>query len=187
MYTQKDIEELMGVIDKLMEKGEVDELIVEDALKVKKMLTDLKDDPLKLMVKFQRDRMLDKQPYTWSNEAVNIVEELFEALGYDVPKDKREQLKNRFVEFVHDAAVDLRLDQKEVTKEDIIDAFADICEFSVGAIMKNNYCPRCVLFEMGKHINSRTGKIVNGKFQKDPNVKVYEPNYQRCELGEKNE
>jgi len=137
---------------------------------------------LGLMIKFQKDRMLDKQPYQWSNESVNVVEELFEALGYDVPKSKRERLKDKFIEFVKDTAVEFGLEQKEITPEGIVDAFADICELGVGAIMKMGYCPKCVLLEMAKHINSRTGKIVDGKFQKDENVKTYEPEYSKCAL-----
>ena len=148
-------------------------------------------NPLEGMIKFQTDRLLDKQNFEWDNEAVNIMEELLEAKGYDVPKDKRAALKEKFLNFIENIVNDLNLKQKEPSTEDKLDAFCDIAEFAIGAILKLGYDPYCALNEMQKHINSRTGKIINGKFVKDTNIKTYKPNYKECKMdnskGSKNE
>jgi len=140
------------------------------------------NSPLKLMIKFQKDRLLDKQKFDLHNETVNIVEEVFELNGYSVPKEKRYDLKKEFIEFMETFSEKHELKKETVTHEMALDAFADMCEFSVGGMLKMGFCPKCVLLEMGKHINSRTGKIVDGKFQKDPNAETYEPVYGRCVL-----
>ena len=41
---------------------------------------------LQEIMKFQSDRGLDKKVYSAPNEHANIVEELFESMGFDVQK-----------------------------------------------------------------------------------------------------
>lgn len=66
------------------------------------------------------------------------------------------------------------------TREEIVDAFADIIVFSTGAIIKNGYNPEKVMDEVLKEIESRSGKIIDGKFVKDLNVKTYKANFSEC-------
>jgi predicted HAD superfamily Cof-like phosphohydrolase len=66
------------------------------------------------------------------------------------------------------------------TKEEIVDAFADIIVFSTGAIIKNGYDPEKVMDEVLKEIESRTGKIIDGKFVKDTDVKMYKAKFSEC-------
>jgi len=136
---------------------------------------------IKKIEKWQKDRLLDKQEYNWSNEAVNIVEEIIEAYGYKVPKEKRETLKNAFEKFVNAFIITNKL---EPTDDNNVDALFDICVFAIGAMMKLGYDPTCVFKEGLKEIESRTGSIVNGKFQKDTSQeaksKWYKANYNKC-------
>jgi predicted HAD superfamily Cof-like phosphohydrolase len=134
--------------------------------------------------KFQSDRLLDKQEHNVINEATNIIEELLEIQGYSVPKEKRYQLKieveNMFKSLIN------KLELKKENEDGAVDGYADIVVFCVGAIMKLGYNPECVLDEVAKEINSRTGKIINGKFQKDTSpeavAKWYKANYDKCKM-----
>lgn len=123
------------------------------------------------IVRFQTDRNLDKNEYDSVNEHGNIVEELLESIGLDVPKDNRPRLKDRWNEFCADVMVEGIA--KDVTafadlpKSEQVDAYADICVFAIGAMLKLGYDPEKALIEVGKEINSRVGRIVDGKFEKD--------------------
>ena len=46
-------------------------------------------DGLTGIIKFQKDRGLDKQEYIWENEAANILEELLEAYGFSIPNSSQ--------------------------------------------------------------------------------------------------
>lgn len=148
-------------------------------------------DPIKEIIRFQVDRGLDQKPYTPENEHANLVEELFESLGFDVPKENRDKLLLRWMEFVSSAAIDniaLRDDEfTELRVDDIVDAYCDIVVFSIGALMKLGYEPKAALAEAAKVVNSRTGSMVNGKFEKDlsPEAKAnwYEADYSKCKPG----
>jgi len=133
------------------------------------------------MMKFQEDRGLDKQEFNAENETANIAEEIFELNGYDVPKDKRADFKELVMSAMFHIADVLKLESVELTREAQLDALCDISEFTIGGMMKLKYCPHCALHEMAKHINSRTGKIIDGKFVKDSKVSPYEPNYKECD------
>ena len=114
------------------------------------------------IMKFQSDRGLDKKPFDAINENVNILEELFEAHGYDIPKEQRDNLKFAWLDMVNNFAG--KVDDGE---SPIVDAYCDVIVFAVGAIMKLGYAPEIALQEAGKEINSRVGGMVNGKFEKD--------------------
>lgn len=133
---------------------------------------------------WQIERQLDKQGYSWGNEAVNDLEETMEALGYDVPKEKRQAIREEFEYFVSFIAGKYELKQKTPTLEDTVDAHCDKIVFNTGAILKLGFDPVCALQETLKEISSRTGSIVNGKFQKDKSpeavAKWYKANYKKC-------
>jgi hypothetical protein len=136
---------------------------------------------------FQINRNLHKQDFEWLNETTNIVEELLEIDGYSVPSEKRDKLKQKvkekFKEIVNE------LDLKKENKDHPVDGFADIIVFSIGAIMKMEYEPVCVLSEVAKEINSRTGKIINGKFIKDTSKEAkkrwYKADHSKCIMKKK--
>ena len=145
---------------------------------------------MKELIKFQKDRLLDKQEYEFTNESVNILEEILESGGMKIPKGKRPQLKVLFKNLVNLAfSLDIGHTDEEYRKypeHGTVDAYADIITFCVGAIMKLGYDPEKVVAECGKEINSRVGHIVDGKFQKDTSSEAralwYKADYKSCKL-----
>ena len=139
---------------------------------------------VKRIEKWQKDRLLDKQEYNYANEFVNILEELMESIGIEVPKEKRTLIMQDFIEFIFKTERKYELKKKRPTEEEEVDSYADIIVLSIGAILKLGYDPVCVLEECLKEIESRTGKIVNGKFQKDTSpearAKWYKADYKKC-------
>jgi len=140
------------------------------------------------IIKFQKDRQLDKQEYNEKNEITSIIEELVEITGYFVPKENRIKLTDAFLDF-HQSLMDNNIayiDDKH-DSETSVDGFCDIIVFSIGAIMKLGYDPKLALKEVSKEINSRKGKIINGKFEKylpdEPGYeKPYKANFKTCKL-----
>jgi hypothetical protein len=122
---------------------------------------------MKELIRYQTDRGLDKKSFEINNEVANIFEELLEAHGLDVSKENRPMLKDAVSTFV-----DTLLDEGIAISGDIpsnferVDAFVDIIAFATGAILKLGHNPIVAITECGKEINSRVGKIVDGKFEK---------------------
>ena len=121
---------------------------------------------IKNIMKFQSDRALHRQVFDWENETMNIAEELLEAKGYDVPKSQRGWLRGISKYIRAHASTNAAITWLNPSKEDMVDAFADIIVFCVGAIMKLGYNPEKVLAEVAMEINSRKGEMKNGKFEK---------------------
>lgn len=144
---------------------------------------------MKSLIKFQTDRGLDKKEYDGINEHGNIVEELLESMGLDVPKENRPELKEAWESFVHTVVgVGIATDTKavEMTDDECVDAYCDIITFATGAILKLGYEPEKAIAECGKEINSRVGSMVDGKFEKDlsPEAQAnwYKANYSKAKL-----
>lgn len=145
---------------------------------------------MKEIIRFQKDRLLHKQPYDFKNESVNILEEIFESGGLKVPKENRDKLFRVFEQTIHTIySFDVGSTDEEYKKDPehcAVDAYADIIVFAVGAIMKLGYDPQRVIKEVGKEINSRIGEIVDGKFQKDTSDKAkaewYKADYSQAKL-----
>ena len=146
------------------------------------------NDAIQEITRFQTDRELDKKEFNWLNEATNIVEELLEALGYDVPKTRRPELST-----IIDGMVIRAQQQGVATRESaavksvsIVDAFGDIIVFACGALTKLGYDPEKVLDEVAKEINSREGEMIDGKFEKyltqEAKDKWYKADFTRCKL-----
>jgi len=132
-------------------------------------------DSIDGIIKFQKDRLLDKQPFVFETEVLHILEELVEMLGYE-SLYAREKAKTIYQHFKN---------HEPVEEEKLVDAFADIIVFSVGSIMKLGYDPKCILDEVQKEINSRVGHIdESGKFIKDKSpeakAKWYKADYSQC-------
>ena len=140
------------------------------------------------IIRFQVERGLDQKEYDPVNEHASIVEELFESVGLDVPKENRIKLKERWIEFTSGVAMDeiaVRVgDFNKMLDDEKVDAYADIVVFAIGSIMKLGYHPTKVLEEVGKEINSRAGVMVDGKFEKDLSDKAkanwYKADYSTC-------
>ena len=57
--------------------------------------------------------------------------------------------------------------------------------FATGDMLKLGYDPESCMKETVKEISSRTGSIIDGKFQKDknqPKDTLYKANYSKCKL-----
>ena len=134
-------------------------------------------DSIDGIIKFQKDRLLDKQPFNFETEVLHILEELVEMLGYE-SLYAREKAKTIYQHFRN---------HEPVEKEKLVDAFADIIVFAIGCIMKLGYEPKCVLNEVSKEINSRVGSIIDGKFVKDKSpearAKWHKASFDKCLKG----
>ena len=146
---------------------------------------------MKNLIKFQTDRGLDKKEYNALNEHGNIIEELLESIGLDVPKVNRPQLKVAIEKFFGEVAgigtAVIKYESVHSTpKEEQVDAYCDIITFATGAILKLGYDPIKAIEECGKEINSRAGSMVDGKFEKDlsPEAQAnwYQADYSKAEL-----
>jgi len=144
------------------------------------------------IIRFQTDRDLDKKEFVVLNEQTSILEELLEMEQYNVPKEKRQDLKDAFELFKQ------QLLEDEVITEPIyrtcfeadheeVDALADIIVFSIGALLKKEYCVEDILLEAGKEINSREGIMINGKFEKyvdnASKAKWYKADFTKCKMN----
>ena len=124
---------------------------------------------MKELIRFQKDRGLDNKPYELVEESANVLEELLEAGGLDVPKANRPELKKAFARFVDNLTRDgiATMPSDVGNSHGRVDAYADIIVFAVGAIMKLGHDPLIAIEECGKEVNSRVGEMVDGKFEKD--------------------
>ncbi len=123
------------------------------------------------IITWNKQRQLLDKGFNHQKEVSFIVEELLESTGkYDSisARTKAEQI-------TADICQDLETDS-----EKIVDALADIIVFATGGIAKLGYDPNIVMDEVMKHINSRTGKIIDGKFVKDKDIEVYQPNFDKA-------
>lgn len=140
--------------------------------------------------RFFTDRELEKVPFTKENYQANVVEELLELEGLDVSKENRPKLRDAFLTFIkemEEKEIAHRVKPvEEVTEEDTIDVVGDIEVFSMDAALKMGYDNSKVLLEVSKVINSRVGKLVDGKFQKDLSVEAqanwHEADFSTCKL-----
>jgi hypothetical protein len=143
---------------------------------------------IKSIERFAEERKIDKLSPNDDDFAANILEEVLEHRGYNITPETRNTLKDKFNSFVANLEEDGVITFGAVKGiEDKIDAIADIVVFSITEMMKFNYRPTCVLREVSKEVNSRKGKIVNGKFEKfkpgeEGYVEPYKANYKRCEV-----
>lgn len=127
------------------------------------MKAGFKRDIPECIAKFQKDRLLDKQPFIFENEMHLIIEEMFELLMNIDSKEAREYARKQKIK-------DIEQKEKFIYKI-VIEAKEAI---------KHEALYICVLKEGCKEINSRTGKIINGKFVKDKNTKTYKADFNKC-------
>ena len=125
------------------------------------------------------------------NEAVNIIEEVLESFMYDVPKENRNELGNKFSTFIAQLRKSSVIVPKDIdtdTEHEEVDAYNDIIVFAIGSLMKLGYDPRATLEETIKEVLSRDGEIINGKFVKhtdeESKSKWYKSSFEHCKLAE---
>ncbi len=123
------------------------------------------------IINWNKERQLLKRGFNHQREVSFIVEELLESTG----KYKSVTARDRAEKIAQDICRDVDTNPRKV-----VDAWADIVIFAIGAIAKLGYDPHIVMDEVMKHINSRTGKMIDGKFVKDENVEVYQPDFDKA-------
>lgn len=123
------------------------------------------------VVNWNEERGLIANGFNHKKETSFIIEELLESTGKYDSETARERAAQYAEEIIGDATP---------TDEEVVDAFADIIVFATGAIRKKGYDPSKVMDEVCKEINSRTGKLVEGKFVKDKDAIPYQADLKGC-------
>ena len=123
----------------------------------------------KKIIQWNSERGLLDKEYNHSNEISFILEEVLESYGLDVD---RKILVNSMVDIIEDNS----------SKLEKVAAFADIIVFAIGSIAKLGYDPELFMEEVFKEINSRTGKLIDGKFVKDKDAVTYKADIDSCML-----
>ncbi|MCI5051311.1 MAG: hypothetical protein MRY57_03310 [Candidatus Pacebacteria bacterium] len=128
-------------------------------------------DMFEKIVAWNQERGLIEKGFNHEKEASFIIEELLESTGVIESEEAREESEEISEKVITHTPLD---------KTIIVDALADIIVYATGGIAKLGYNPSKVMDEVYKEINSRTGKLIDGKFVKDPNVKKYEADFTIC-------
>lgn len=128
-------------------------------------------DILSKIVEWNKERGLIERGFNHKKEASFIIEELLESTG-DYDSLTAQEASQKYAEEI--------ITKTPEDSEKIVDALADIIVFATGGIAKLGYNPRDVMEEVYKEINSRTGTLIDGKFVKDPNAKIYTANLAEC-------
>ncbi len=123
------------------------------------------------IVKWNKQRGLLDKKYNHQKEISFIIEECLESTGKFDSLTARTEAEKIAEQICQNA---------NSSDEEKVDAFADMVVFAMGAMAKLNYDPDTVMDEVMKHIESRTGKIIDGKFVKDKDIEVYQPDFERA-------
>jgi predicted HAD superfamily Cof-like phosphohydrolase len=126
---------------------------------------------LEKIVQWNRERGLIQRGFNHQKETSFIIEELIESTGRKNSEEARDEAE----------ALASQITQgSNPSDEALVDAFADIMVYSIGAIAKLGYNPDMVMDEVYEEINSRTGTLIDGKFVKDKDVKLYTADFSKC-------
>ncbi len=128
-------------------------------------------DMFQKLVAWNEERNLLALGFNHEKEASFIVEELLESTGAYDSITARDRAMTVAKEIVGESTPE---------PEVALDAWADIIVFATGAIAKLGYDPSKVMEEVYKEINSRTGKMVDGKFVKDTDAILYQADFSNC-------
>ncbi len=133
---------------------------------------------IKAVMLWQQERNLHKMKPNHENEVRLVIEEMLE--GFNVKDNLGKKLSKQYANFI------MLEGEGEATNEEIIDCYFDACVYLIGAMMKRGYNPELVFEEGMCEINSRTGKIIDGKFEKDKSPEAmarwYKADYSNCKL-----
>lgn len=129
---------------------------------------------LQEIMKWQRDRNLDKMVYNHTDELLNVLEEVGEVWGHT----SRDTMKEFMLDLIGNR-------QLLVTPDECIDAYFDIIVYSIGSMMKLGYDVPSVIMEGLKEINSRGGSysVEEGKWKKEITGNEYKADYSKCRLN----
>lgn len=130
-------------------------------------------ETLEKIIQWQKDRNLDKMPYSHYYETLNSLEEICETWGLD--RDFAEGLCDII-------AANGNIQDDKI----IIDGIFDDSVYNIGKIMKLGYNPIIVFDEGLKEINERTGAYDAqvGKWVKNkPKENPYRANYSKAKYG----
>ena len=148
---------------------------------------DAKVNAVKEIVRFGLDRNIDKMDVKKRDYCKNIIEEMFELYGHDIPKEDRHKLDKVLDAMFAASPIDTSHKGYSTVHEQI-DALADVAVFSMTEMLKYGYHPERVLQEVAREINSREGVIVNGKFEKfidtESKSKWYKADFSHCKLAD---
>lgn len=147
------------------------------------------------MARFQEERLLDKLEFDRKVATINIMEELLELWGVGDNKEREmatelaDQLRSE-VTYLKMLSKELRNEEgftyEEPTPESSVDALCDIANFAGGNVMQLGYSFKKALNEVNKEIHSRTGEIIEGKFQKhktpEAKAKWHKADFSGCKL-----
>jgi predicted HAD superfamily Cof-like phosphohydrolase len=127
------------------------------------------------IIQWNKERGLLDKPFNHQKEVSFIIEELLESTGnHDsiTARDKAEKIANDIVT------------PDYFEEEKVVDAFGDIIVFATGVIAKLGYDPDKVMEEIYKEIDSRKGKLIDGKFIKDPDATKYFADFKKCKIND---
>ncbi len=127
----------------------------------------------KNIVEWNEERGLIEKGFDHKKEASFIVEELLESTGEYNSFNVRERASAIAEDIIADTTP---------TDEEILDSWADIIVFAIGAIKKKGYDPEKVMHEVCEEISSRTGELVDGKFVRDPKAVLYQADFSKCKI-----
>ena len=137
---------------------------------------DSETNPLQSIKLFNIGNGLIAQDFDIKVEVTNIVEEVYELTGLE-----SDEARKKAKEFV--ATLEF---PDNLSDDVIIDSFGDMNVLSSGAILKKGYDNIKVLEEIVKEINSRKGKIIEGKFTKckteECKSEWYKADFSKCKL-----
>jgi len=134
-------------------------------------------------IKWQVKRNLHLQPVNHRNELMNILEEVFEAMGYKAYFDK-DGNKIDVPRQIADKVLFEYFDASAINEENIIDSINDIKVYADGYQLKMKYCPIKTAIECHKEIDLRTGSYdpKEGKWCKQPQSQTYKADYSTCKI-----
>ncbi len=133
-------------------------------------------DIVKNTIEWNKKNGTAELPFNYKKEMSFVLEELLESTGNYDSFTAREKALAMAEEIAGDAT--------KVNEEGVIDAWADIIVFAIGAMIKLGYDPEKVLDEVCRQINTRTGSVVNGKFVRDPDINPYEADFSICKMSD---
>lgn len=126
---------------------------------------------------WQEERGLSKIDFNRKDEFTNLLEEIFEAMGYKKEGDK-DIPRNMASHYVDAWLMHVRSPDDEI----IVDGLFYLIVYSIGAMMKLGYSPSIVFQEGLKEIDSRGGRFDHsaGKWVKEVTGNEYKADFRKA-------
>ncbi len=130
---------------------------------------------IRKIIEWRDARNLQSLGFDHTLQVSFIIEELLESTGRYTSSSARKKAFKMAKEITEGSSP---------TDEQITDAFADIVVYAIGAVAAVGYDPEKVMEEVQKELDSRKGKVINGKFEKDENTPFYKANFTNCKSSQ---